>query len=155
MGQQHQGEGWIGGLRSGHDALGRGLQGDGAEHGLAGAAEVEPASSGDGTGPHHRQARGMQFPQPPAAMPIPQQLQLTREGAAGGVTAGIVVAEDAGQRERQGSQPLRNARLAVAEVTHHQQGIRGQPFQQLFITGIPLAVQVSGDGDAELGQPDA
>jgi len=45
--------------------------------------------------------------------------------------------------------------LSIAEVTHHQQGIRCQLLQQLLITAIPLPVQISGNGDAELCQPDA
>jgi hypothetical protein len=80
---------------------------------------------------------------------VAQQIQLAAQGVAGGVAAGVVVAEDAGGGQGQPRQAGGDALLAVAEVAHHQQGIGGDQLQQGLVAGIPLAVQITGDRDLD------
>ena len=63
-----------------------------------------------------------------------------------------MVPENAGHWQAQARQPLGDQLLAVAQVTDHQEGVWRQCVQDLFIQTIPLAMQVSGDGNAEGGQ---
>jgi hypothetical protein len=88
-------------------------------------------------------------------MPFTQGIELTLQGAATGVTTGVVIAKHAGQREGEPRQASGNAGLAIAEVSHHQQRIWRQQLEQLLVNAVPLPVQISGDGDAELCQTDA
>jgi hypothetical protein len=81
---------------------------------------------------------------------IAEGRQLALQGATAGITAGVVVAEHAGQRQLQPRQPGRNLLLAVAEIAHHQERIGSNQLKQAFIGGIPLAVEISGDGNAEI-----
>jgi hypothetical protein len=45
-----------------------------------------------------------------------------------------------------------DARLTIAQITHHQKRIRLEKAQQALVGAVPLTMQVTGDGDAELGQ---
>ncbi len=101
---------------------------------------MEAATGTGGAAAHHGKPGGMKLPQAPAAMPIPEGIELTAQGAATGVAAGVVVAEDAGHGQIQRRQPGRNAAVAIAEITHHQQGVGRQKAQQLLIGVVPLAV---------------
>jgi len=116
---------------------------------------MEAASSTGGPSPHHRKTRGAELPQGPAAVQITQQIQLPSKGAAAWIAAGVVVAEDAGERQIQLRQARRDTGLAIAEVTHHQQRIGCKLLEELLINAVPLPMQISGDGDAELCQTDA
>jgi len=77
---------------------------------------------------------------------------LRLKGAAAGITTGVVVAQDAGQGQGQPRETLGDGLLAVAEVADDQQGVRLDLGQNLLIQAIPLAMQISGDGNAEGGQ---
>ena len=81
-------------------------------------------------------------------MTITQGFKLAPQGATRGITARVVVAEDAGHGQIQAGQPGRYAAIAIAQVANHQQGIRGKTGQEVLIGAVPLAVQITRDGDA-------
>lgn len=69
-----------------------------------------------------------------------------------GITAGVVVAQHAGHGQIQLAQQSRNPGPAVAEIAHHQQGIRADLLQNRMVAVIPLIVEVTGDGDLQHAQ---
>jgi hypothetical protein len=88
-------------------------------------------------------------------MALTEGIQLALQGAATGIAPGVMVAQNAGHRQSQLSQSGGDAGLTIAQITHHQQRIWSEMFKQLLIAAIPLAMQITGNGDAELCQPDA
>ena len=100
MGQQHQGQGWIGRQGGCGYALGGVMQAEGAKGGEHRLGEMKAATGTGRPGTHHRQPGGAQFPQLPAAVQLRQGVDLHPEGATTGIFAGVVVAEDAGHRHR-------------------------------------------------------
>jgi len=110
------------------------------------------AAGTGGSSTDHGEPGWVQLPQAPAAMEIAQQVQLTLQGATAGIATGVVVPENAGHWQAQARQPLGDQLLAVAQVTDHQEGVWRKCRQDLFIQTIPLAMQISGDGNAEGGQ---
>ena len=152
MGQHHQGQVRIGREGRRMDAFSGLLQADRPKDRFGSAVEVVPAASTGGPSTDDGQPRWVQLPQAPAAMEVTQEIQLTLQGATAGITTGVVVPEDAGHRQAQARQPLGDQLLTVAQVTDHQEGVWRQCGQDLFIQTIPLAMQISGDGNAEGGQ---
>ena len=61
-----------------------------------------------------------------------------------------MVSQHTGHRQRQPAQPGRNQLIAIAEVADHHQGIGPQQAQELLIKPIPLAMQVSSNGDLQV-----
>lgn len=155
VGQKDQRQSGIGIEGGGADPGRRILQAHWPEHSLSSLALMKPAAGTGGPCPHHRQPGGMQLPQAPATVAGPEGIDLTLQSAAAGIAARVVIAEDAGHRQRQGRQARGDAQLTIAEITHHQEGIGRQQIQQLLIAAVPLPVQITGDGDAKLCQPDA
>ena len=152
MGQNHQRDRGISPQCRCSDALGRLLDAHRTKDRLGGAVEVMPPSGAGRTGSHDSQPRGLQLPQAPAAVQITQKRQLRLKGAATGIAAGVVVAKDAGQWKGHARETLGDGLLAVAEVAHDQKGVRFDLGQNLLIQAVPLAMQISGDGNAEGGQ---
>jgi hypothetical protein len=83
-------------------------------------------------------------------MAIAQEGQLALQRAATGIAAGVVVAKHTGHRQGQATEAGRNQLLAIAEVAHHHQGIGPQQIQELLIETIPLAVEITGNGDLQI-----
>ena len=152
MGQEHQREVRIGGQGSPLDAAGRILQVHRAENGRGGLGEMVPPTGGGGAATHHRQAGGGEGAQRPAAMEIPEQLQLVTQAAPAGVSTGVVVAQHTGQGKAELAQQARNTGPAVAHVTHHQQGIGTDLRQHRMVAVIPLIMEVTSDGDLQHAQ---
>jgi hypothetical protein len=85
-------------------------------------------------------------------MALTQRIELPLQGAARGIAAGVVVAKNASHRQRKLGKTAGDARLTIAQITHHQKRIRLEKAQQALVGAVPLTMQVTGDGDAELGQ---
>ncbi len=149
VGQQQQGQGRVGLCSGSTDAGCRLIKAEGAIHRLNGLGEMEATAGAAGPGSHHRQPGGVQLAQTPAAVQRAQQIELALQGAATAIPARVVVAEDAGQGQVQGRKALGDAGLAVAQIPHHQQGIGLEQPQHLLIAGVPLAVQITGDGETQ------
>ena len=153
MAQQHQGP--VGGCGGGggRDPIGRLLQAHRAEGSLHSAGKLESTAGGSRPPPHHRQIRRAKSSHFPAAVNLPQQIDLVLQGAPRRVLAGVVVAKDAGHRHGQLAQQGRNPLLTITEVAHHEQRIGGQAVQQGVVAVVPSTVQVSGNGNAERFPP--
>lgn len=152
MGQQHQRQGGIRGKRGMADAIGRFLHPHRAEHRLGGPGQVMPAAGGGRAPPHHCQARGIKGAESPAAVKRSKPLDLTLQLRSGGILAGVVVAEHAGHRQGELLEQKRDPSAPLAQITHQQQGIRPEAIQKLVVRFVPEVVEVSGDGDLQLGQ---
>ncbi len=85
-------------------------------------------------------------------MELPQQLQLLAQPLTTAIFAGVVVAGDAGDREFQLREQGGNTAVAIAEIADEQQGIGPDQIQQQMVGGIPLVMEVAGDGDVEVCQ---
>jgi len=85
-------------------------------------------------------------------MEITQQIHLLAQGAAAGIAAGVVISQDAGQGKGELCEACRDPALPVAQVANHQEGVRPQLRKEILIEAVPLTMEISGDGDAELGQ---
>ena len=152
MGQEHEGEGRIGGQGGSLDTSGRIVQIHRAEHGRGGLGKMVPPPGGGWASTHHRQTGGCEGAQGPAAVEIPEQVELVTQTAATGIPAGVMVAQHTGQGKAKLPEQTGDARLAVAQVTHHQQGIRADGLQHGMVAVIPLVVEVTGDGDLQHAQ---
>ena len=153
VGHQHQGPvGWSG---SGGDSdpISRLLQAHRSEGCLGRTGQVETTTGGAGPATHHGKFGLVEATQGPTAVQFPQQVNLALKGAAGVVLAGVVVTQNAGHGQGQLAQEGWDALLAVAEVTHHEQGIGLQQLQQGMVAVVPGPMQVTGNGDAERFHP--
>ena len=150
---QHQGPvGWCG---SGGDSdpISRLLKAHRSEGCLGRPGQVETTTGGAGPATHHGKFGLVEATQGPTAVQFPQQVNLALKGAAGVVFAGVVVTQNAGHGQGQLAQEGWDALLAVAEVTHHEQGIGLQQLQQGMVAVVPGPMQVTGNGDAERFHP--
>jgi len=150
---QHQGPvGWSG---SGGDSdpISRLLEAHRSEGCLGRPGQVETTTGGAGPATHHGKFGLVEATQGPTAVQFPQQVDLALKGAAGVVLAGVVVTQNAGHGEGQLAQEGWDALLAVAEVTHNEQGIGLQQLQQGMVAVVPGPMQVTGNGDAERFHP--
>ena len=153
VGHQHQGPvGWSGGGGD-SDPISRLLQAHRSEGCLGRPGQVETTTGGAGPATHHGKFGLVEATQGPTAVQFPQQVNLTLKGAAGVVFAGVVVTQNAGHGQGQLAQQGWDALLAVAEVTHHEQGIGLQQLQQGMVAVVPGPMQVTGNGDAERFHP--
>ena len=109
------------------------------------------APGGGRTPTNHRQAGGLQRAQAPAAVELPEAVQLPLQPFTTGIPASIVVAQDTGQRQFQLPQQIGNAAATLTEITHQQQGVGPDRRQQAMVRSIPLVVEVTGDGNLQLG----
>jgi len=151
VGQQHQWQGWIRRRKGTTDARGRFLQVHRSEHGGGGLRQVVAAAGRRRSPTHNSQAGRTQGAKPPTAVQLSKPIQLAAQAGATGVAAGIVVAEHTGHRQRHLAQQSRNAATPIAEVPHQQQGIGPQLREQGMVAVVPLIVEISGDGDLQLG----
>ena len=150
---QHQGPvGWSGGGGD-SDPISRLLQAHRSEGCLGRPGQVETTTGGAGPATHHGKFGLVEATQGPTAVQFPQQVNLALKGAAGVVFAGVVVTQNAGHGQGQLAQEGWDALLAVAEVTHHEQGIGLQQLQQGMVAVVPGPMQVTGNGDAERFHP--
>ena len=150
---QHQGPvGWSGGGGD-SDPISRLLQAHRSEGCLGRPGQVETTTGGAGPATHHGKFGLVEATQGPTAVQFPQQVNLALKGAAGVVLAGVVVTQNAGHGQGQLAQEGWDALLAVAEVTHHEQGIGLQQLQQGMVAVVPGPMQVTGNGDAERFHP--
>ena len=152
MGQQHQGQLGIGRQGRPADAIGRLLLGHRSIDRTNSSRQGEATASGERPAADHGQTGGGELPQAPAAMELPQQLQLLAQPLATAVFTGVVVTGDAGDGELQLVQQGGNAGVTIAEIADEQQGIRPDQIQQQMVGGIPLVMEVAGDGDVEVCQ---
>ena len=153
VGHQHQGPvGWSGGGGD-SDPISRLLQAHRSEGCLGRPGQVETTTGGAGPATHHGKFGLVEATQGPTAVQFPQQVNLALKGAAGVVLAGVVIAQNAGHGQGQLAQEGWDALLAVAEVTHHEQGIGLQQLQQGMVAVVPGPMQVTGNGDAERFHP--
>ena len=153
VGHQHQGPvGWSGGGGD-SDPISRLLQAHRSEGCLGRPGQVETTTGGAGPATHHGKFGLVEATQGPTAVQFPQQVNLALKGAAGVVFAGVVVTQNAGHGQGQLAQEGWDALLAVAEVTHHEQGIGLQQLQQGMVAVVPGPMQVTGNGDAERFHP--
>ena len=153
VGHQHQGPvGWSGGGGD-SDPISRLLQAHRSEGCLGRPGQVETTTGGAGPATHHGKFGLVEATQGPTAVQFPQQVNLALKGPAGVVFAGVVVTQNAGHGQGQLAQEGWDALLAVAEVTHHEQGIGLQQLQQGMVAVVPGPMQVTGNGDAERFHP--
>ena len=141
VGQQHQGQGWIGLGGRRRDPRRRGLQGERTEHGAHGRGEMEAAAGRTRPATDHGQSG--ELAQAPAAVERTEAIDLALQGAAAVITAGVVIAEHTGGGDRKPAQQGGDARSAVAEVAHQQQGIGAEPLEQSSIALIPGAMRIA------------
>ena len=150
---QHQGPVGWGGSGGDSDPISRLLQAHRSEGCLGRTGQVETTTGGAGPATHHGKFGLVEATQGPTAVQFPQQVNLALKGAAGVVLAGVVVTQNTGHGEGQLAQEGWDALLAVAEVTHHEQGIGLQQLQQGMVAVVPGPMQVTGNGDAERFHP--
>ena len=150
MGQEHHRQGRIGRQGRRRDPIHRFLHGHRTKHGQGTRVEPETATGTGRPASHYRQAGRIQAAQTPAAMAIAQQGELALQGAATGVAASVMVSQHTGHRQLEPSQPGCDQLVAIAEVADHHQGIGPKQVQELLIQPIPLAVQVSSNGDLQV-----
>jgi len=133
MGQQHQRQFRIGRQGSAANPIGRLLLGHRPIDRAHRPRQGEATPSGPRPAAHHRQSGRRQLPQTPAAVKLPEQFQLLPEPLAAAVLAGVMVADDAGDRQLQLRQQIGDAAVAIAEITDKKQGIRPDQIQQQMV----------------------
>ncbi len=110
-----------------------------------------PSAGGGRTPTHHRNPWGLERAQAPAAMELTEAVQLALQPIATGIPAGVMVAQHTGKGQFQLPQQKGNAAATLAEITDQQQGVGADGRQQAVVRTIPLVVEVTGDGDLQLG----
>ena len=81
-----------------------------------------------------------------------EKSQLLSQHAAAVIPATVVVPKDHRHGVRQRSDPFRQAKITITEITHEQNSIRSKCRQQSLISSTPGAVQITGNGKSECRQ---
>jgi len=135
-----------------HDPFGRLLQGDGSINRFHRFREVISTPGTAGTPTNHRERQRIEIEPGPTAIHILHERQLLAQDPSTAIPTPVMVAQNQCQGERQLAQATGEAEVAIAEISHKQNGVRLKPFQQLLIRCAPGAVQVPSDGEMKIGQ---
>jgi hypothetical protein len=60
-----------------------------------------------------------------------------------------VIAEHTGHRQIQFAQAQGQTHIPIGQIPHHKQGIWGKIGHQTIIVVVPLAMEISGDGQLQ------
>jgi hypothetical protein len=71
------------------------------------------------------------------------------QGAASAILGGIVVTQYAGHGQIQLSQAPRQPFIPIGKVANHQEGIGAKRLQQGYVVVVPLAMEISGNGQSQ------
>ena len=88
----------------------------------------------------------------PGAMEIAEHSALLLEDAATAISPAVVVPQDHGHREGKPRDPARQAQIPVGEIANKKDSIGLELQQQLLIRIAPGAVQITGNGKAQVLQ---
>ena len=88
----------------------------------------------------------------PGAMEIAEHSALLLEDAATAISPAVVVPQDHGHGEGKPRDPARQPQIPISEVTNKKNSVRPELLQQLFIRVAPGAVQITGNGKAQVLQ---
>ena len=82
-------------------------------------------------------------------MTIPQNLDLAMEQLTSGIFAPIMIAKNHRSRDWQSGNRFDQTQIPITEITHKQHSIRLQLIQKSGVKIVPLAMQISGDGQTQ------
>ena len=85
-------------------------------------------------------------------MEVAEHGALLLEDAAAAITPAVVVSQDHGHGEGKPRDPARQPQIPISEVTNKKNSVRPELLQQLFIRVAPGAVQITGNGKAQVLQ---
>ena len=85
-------------------------------------------------------------------MEIAEHSALLREAAATAISPAVVVPQDHGHGEGKPRDPARQPQIPISEVTNKKNSGRPELLQQLVIRVAPGAVQITGNGKAQVLQ---
>ena len=85
-------------------------------------------------------------------MEIAEHSALLLEDAATAITPAVVVPQDHGHGEGKPRDPARQTQIPSSKLTNAKDSIGLEPLQQLLIRVAPGAVQISGNGKAQVLQ---
>ena len=88
----------------------------------------------------------------PGAMEIAEHSALLLEDAATAISPAGVVPQDHGNGEGKLRDPARQAQIPISEITNEKNSVRPELLQQLLIRVAPGAVQITGNGKAQVLQ---
>jgi hypothetical protein len=85
-------------------------------------------------------------------MEIAEHSALLLEDAATAISPAVVVPQDHGHGEGKPSDPARQTQIPISEITNKKNSVRHELHQQLLIRVAPGAVQITGNGKAQVLQ---
>ena len=88
----------------------------------------------------------------PGAVEIAEHSALLLEDPSTAISPAVVVAQDHGHGEGKPRDPARQPQIPISEVTNKKNSVRPELLQQLFIRVAPGAVQITGNGKAQVLQ---
>ena len=135
-----------------HDPFGGLLQGDGSVNRFHRFREVITTPGTAGTPTNHRERQRIEIEPSPSAIHVLHERQLLAQDPSTAIPTPVMVAQNQRQGKGQLAQATGEAEIAIAEISHKQNGVRLKPFQQLLIRCAPGAVQVPSDGEMKIGQ---
>ena len=85
-------------------------------------------------------------------MEIAEHSELLLKDAATAISPAVVVPQDHSHGEGKPRDPARQPQIPISEVTNKKNSVRPELLQQLFIRVAPGAVQITGNGKAQVLQ---
>ena len=85
-------------------------------------------------------------------MKIAEHSKLLLEDAAIAISPAVVVSQDHGHGEGKPRDPARQTQIPISEITNKKNSVRHELLQQLLIRVAPGAVQITGNGKAQVLQ---
>ena len=85
-------------------------------------------------------------------MEIAEHSKLLLENAATAISPTVVVPQDHAHGKGKQRDPARQAQIAISKITNEKNSVRPELLQQLLIRVAPGAVQITGNGKAQVLQ---
>ena len=85
-------------------------------------------------------------------MEIAEHSELLLEDAATAISPAVVVPQDHGNGKGKPRNPARQAQIPISEIANEKNSVRPDLLQQLLIRVAPGAVQITGNGKAQVLQ---
>ena len=85
-------------------------------------------------------------------MEIAEHSELLLEDAVTALSPSVVVPQDHGHGDGKPRDPARQTQIPISEITNKKNSVRPELLQQLLIRVAPGAVQITGNGKAQVLQ---